>query len=137
MRVVIDTNVLVSGLLTSHGPCGQIVQLALDEQVNWQVDHRILREYRQVLSRPKFQMLACDVSEVCATVEACSEFVIALPLRAELPDLSDRPFLEVAHAAGAVLVTGNLRHFPPDCRGAVRVFSPREFLDYLASSSSP
>ena len=53
MRVVLDTNVLVSGLLTPSGPCGQIVELVLDGVLDLCVDGRILDEYEDVLRRPK------------------------------------------------------------------------------------
>lgn len=48
-----------------------------------------------------------------------------------LPHEADRPFLEVAAAADAVLVTGNLRHFPKHARAGVTVGGPKEFLELL------
>lgn len=131
MKVVIDTNVLVSGLLTRDGTCGQIIQLAYHKLISWQIDRRILDEYREILPRPKLRMAPGDVSEAVDMIVECAEFVTALPLDVTLPDNSDLPFLEVAHASEAVLVTGNTRHFPKRrCKG-VPIFTPRQFLESL------
>lgn len=132
MKVVIDTNVLVSGLLTRDGTCGQIIQLAYQKLISWQIDRRILDEYREVLLRPKFLRIREDVSEAIEMIEECAEFVTALPLSVTLPDGSDLPFLEVAHAAKAVLITGNTRHFPKRLSKGVPVLTPRQFLDSIA-----
>ena len=44
-----------------------------------------------------------------------------------LPDIDDLPFLEVAlHATDRVLVTGNVKHYPPNARRTVLVLSPLE-----------
>jgi len=132
MKVVIDTNVLVSGLLTRDGVCGQIIQLAYQKLLSWQIYMRILDEYQDVLRRPKFSMAPDDVSEAVDTIVECGEFVTASPLNIALPDRSDLPFLEVAYASGAVLVTGNTRHFPKRLCKDVLVLTPRQFLDLLA-----
>ena len=132
MKAVVDTNVLVSGLLTRDGVCGQIIQLAYQKLISWQIDRRILDEYQDVLLRPKFGMVPDDAYEAVDTIEECGEFVTALPLDVKLPDISDLPFLEVAHASEAVLVTGNGRHFPKRLRKGVHVLTPRQFLELLA-----
>jgi len=46
-----------------------------------------------------------------------------------LPDPDDRPFLEVAREAGAALVTGNLKHYPPESRRGVEALGPAAFLE--------
>ena len=53
------------------------------------------------------------------------------PLATELPHDKDLPSLEVAAEAGAILVTGNPRHFPARARGGVTVVAPAELLDLL------
>jgi predicted nucleic acid-binding protein len=55
---------------------------------------------------------------------------MAPPLAAVLPDPDARMFLEVAAAAQALLVSGNLRHYPAEQRNTVVVLSPNAFLDY-------
>jgi predicted nucleic acid-binding protein len=52
------------------------------------------------------------------------------------PDSQDTPFLALAHAAGAWLVTGNLKHFPESVRNGVRVLSPADYLAHLVGAVS-
>ena len=136
MKVVLDTNVLVSGLISAKGPCGQILQLTFGGVLQPCVDGRILDEYEAVLPRPLFQTRREDVAEALSVIRLSAERIAPLPLDAELPDKTDLPFIEVATTAEAILITGNLRHFPKRaCRG-ITVVSPREFLDLLRQPPS-
>ena len=138
MRVVLDTNVLISGLLTPFGTCAEILRLLVADRIRLCVDARILLEYEEVLQRPKFGFDRQKTALLLDFIRASSEFHAAIPLDKPLPDPDDAPFLEVALAAGAgCLVTGNLKHFPPQCRGGCSVLTPAEFMDaYRAASSS-
>jgi len=53
------------------------------------------------------------------------------------PDPKDLPFPALAHAAGAWLVTGNLRYFPEPIRNGVTVLSPAEYLAHLVEGGKP
>jgi len=66
-------------------------------------------------------------------VSALVNSVNASPLAIELPDQDDLPFLEVAHAAEATLITGNTRHYAPEARRGVAVLDPASFLDEWTS----
>lgn len=131
MRAALDTNVLVSGLLTSDGPCGHILALAFEGRIELCVDERMLGEYETVLPRPAFGLARQDVVDALAVVRGRAEAVVPDPLHAVLPHEGDRPFLEVAAAAEAVLVTGNKRHYPKRARRGVVVVDCRGFLDLL------
>ena len=128
-RVVLDTNVLVSALLNSFGAPGRVLDLVLAGELTVAYDDRVLAEWRQVLRREKFGFSAGDVEVLLGFVENEGISVNASPLAIELPDRDDLPFLEVAHAAEATLVTGNTRHYPPEARGGVAVLDPDSFLD--------
>jgi len=93
-------------------------------------DARILTEYREVLARPKFGFEESLVKAILIQIEEEGVLVTAAPLPERLPNPNDEPFLEVARAAGAILVTGNKRHFPPVARGPLRVMSPAEFVRF-------
>jgi predicted nucleic acid-binding protein len=97
-------------------------------------DARILAEYREVLSRPKFGFDAEDVHAMLEGLEWIGESVFAGSLAVDLPDPDDLPFLEVAAAGGAdALVTGNVRHYrQAKGRHDVSVLTPRELLGLLA-----
>jgi len=133
LRVVLDTNVLVSGLLNPHGPPGRIVDRLLDGGLTLLLDDRIVSEYRAVLPRPKFALDPLDVGDLLEFVEREGVFVPAHPIDADLPDPFDRPFLEVALSGNAdSLVTGNSRHFPARARGNLRVEAPADFVRRLS-----
>lgn len=130
MRIVLDTNVLVSGLLSPFGPPGDILRLITTGTVRVCYDARILGEYSQVLRRPAFAFSPAQVDAVLAQLEADGDLVTAQPLRERLPDPDDEVFLAVALAGHADrLVTGNLRHYPVSRRHGVQVVSPRAFLE--------
>lgn len=130
MRIVLDTNVLVSGLLSPTGPPGRIVDLVLAARLCLSFDDRILAEYRDVLARPRLRIDLGAAAAVLDFVEHSGMLIPAAPLAVELPDADDLPFLEVA-VAGAVdaLVTGNQRHYVPR-RGShgATIQSPADFL---------
>jgi len=134
MRVVLDTNVLISGVLNPHGPPGRILDAAVAGRLKLLHDDRILAEYRAVLLRPAFGFTSRDVDALLDFMVAAGEPVSAAPLLVVLPDPSDLPFLEVATTARVdALVTGNVRHFRPlRGRHTVPVFSPTEFLERLS-----
>ena len=130
--MVLDTNVLVSGLLTPFGTCGEIVRMLTSSEILPCVDSRILLECDDVLSRPKFDIAPAKLDVVMAHIRHASEVHATVPLDQPLPDEDDSPFLEVTLYSGAeCLVTGNLNHFPQRCRSGARVLSPKQFLDHF------
>ncbi len=134
MRIVLDTNVLVSGLLSPQGPPGRILDLVTSGDVVVLYDDRVLAEYRDVLARPRFRFAASQQAAVLDFIEAEGELVPSPPLDVKLSDPDDLPFLEVAAAGAAdALVTGNQRHFAPaDGTHQVCVRTPAEFIiDWL------
>ena len=135
MRIVMDTNVLVSGMLTPFGVCGEIIRMLTSTYITLCVDSRILFEYEDVLRRPHFQIEHNMIDVVLDHIENTSEAHSTMPLSGSLPDTDDNQFLEVAISASVdCLVTGNLKHFPPRSRCGVAVLSPREFLDTVRKS---
>lgn len=135
MRVVLDTNVLVAGLLSARGPPGWIVEAALAGEFELAVDAAIRSEYEEVLGRREFGFPSARVDALLAAFDQFAFHVVAAPpWPVELPDLDDEPFLTVAAAAGATLITGNLRHFPAASRRGVVVLTPRAFIDRIRES---
>lgn len=131
MNIVLDTNVLVAGLLSPFGPCGEIVRMVSSGELTLSFDARILNEYQEVLSRPKFKFDKDKTAALLDQIVHRGRTTAPSPLANSLPDVDDEPFLEVAIAARALcIVTGNRIHFPPDMCEGVMVLSPSEFLAY-------
>jgi putative PIN family toxin of toxin-antitoxin system len=139
MRAVVDTNVLVSGLINANGFPGRIVDLLRAGSLEIAVDDRILAEYRDVLRRDFFRTYFSERdSEDTIDFLEKNSFRISSPIALlDMPDPGDAPFLEIALAANAPLVTGNKRHYPEDRRGNCRVLDPGEFLRAFFASSAP
>jgi uncharacterized protein len=125
VKIVLDTNVLVSALLNPAGPPAQILGLALAGKRTVLHDGRILLEYRDVLCRPKFAFGTDIVEPILESLETEGELVSAEPEPGRFADEQDRAFFEVAVSGEAsFLVTGNKKHYPADAR----VVTPAEFL---------
>jgi len=131
MKIVLDTNVLVAGLLSPFGPCGEIVRMVSSGEVTLCFDALILAEYSEVLHRSKFGFDKDKIAALLDHIEHRGRTVASSPLRHSLPDPDDEPFLKVALAGKAVcLVTGNASHFPAKlCQGR-KVLSPSGFLTF-------
>lgn len=131
MKIVLDTNILVSGLLQPQGNPAQVLGLVLSGAIQACHDGRILAEYAGVLARPHFKFDAKRVDEVLNKIRTDG---LAIDAREEsglgLPDADDEPFLAVALASSAdFLVTGNLSDYPPDKRRGCAVVSPAAFME--------
>ena len=129
--VVIDTNVLVSAVLKSHSVPGSIVELAFDGPIIPILNEAIEKEYREVLSRPKFHLPEDLIEGIMSTFHKRAIYVDAEHLDVELPDPKDLVFYEVVmeerKEEEAYLVTGNIRHFP----NSPFIVTPREMLDII------
>ncbi len=127
IRIVLDTNILVSAGISAGGDCDRIVQAALRGEIRLVVCPNMVDEYLDVLHRSKFTRYGFPpawVRQLLSDAEQLPADPLELP---EAPDPEDRIFLGVAQAVG-LLVTGNLKHFPKEHWGAARVLSPKEFL---------
>lgn len=129
--VVIDTNVLVSAVLKSHSVPGSIVELAFDGPIIPILNEAIEKEYREVLSRPKFHLPKDLIEGIMSTFHKRAIYADAKHLDVELPDPKDLVFYEVVmeerKEEEAYLVTGNIRHFP----NRPFIVTPREMLDII------
>ncbi|MEW6608041.1 MAG: putative toxin-antitoxin system toxin component, PIN family [bacterium] len=129
MRVVLDTNVVVSGLLNPYGASASILKLVLLKEIEIVFDARLLCEYKEVLLRPKFQFKESQVNDFIDGLLNTGLSILTKPLKASLPDVDDNPFLEIAIAdGGAILVTGNKKHYPKELCQGVNVLTPQEFI---------
>ncbi len=131
MLVVLDTNVIVSGLLSETGKPGRIIDLALENRFQVAYDDRILSEYEDVLANPELRIRPARARAVIAHTELTGQQIEAAVLPVDgFQDSDDLPFAEVFITANAqALVTGNLRHFSPLVEQGLTVCSPAQFLE--------
>ena len=127
---VIDTNVLVSALLSGHSDAATV--LLIGKMISGELipvySADIMSEYREVLSRPKFKFDKALTEYLLAAVDRFGLMVEATATGAILPDMKDLPFYEVVmekrRSDDAYLVTGNIRHFPAE----TFIVTPNEML---------
>lgn len=124
-QIVLDTNVLVSGLLSSRGAPAGILNLVINRSVIILLDTRIFDEYADVIRRDKFKFPEDAVQEILAFIRRDGLFTTPRPVACTIPDPGDLPFIEVSLHAGVPIVTGNIRHFKGS--GTV-VLTPAAFL---------
>jgi len=138
MLVVLDTNVLVSGLLNGSGSPGKIIDRVMDGRIQVAYDDRILGEYEDVLHHPELHIRPVLAGAVIAYIEQVGLLIEARPLEAsEFVDKDDLPFAEVfVTSEAAALVTGNLRHFAPLIQTGRVVMSPAEFVTKFFSNDA-
>ena len=115
---VIDTNVLVSTLFSSNGNSnpGIIINQVLEGNITPLVNASILREYREVLSRSKFNFPESLISDLYDAFIELGIDIETEQLDSRLfPDKDDVVFYEVKMTVeDSYLVTGNIKHFPKD-----------------------
>ena len=125
---VIDTNVLVSALIT-HNPASatsKVVRLLLEGKYTPLYDKDVLEEYQEVLHRPKFKLLPGVADAIIAYIMENGIEVSRSAFPIPMPDEDDRVFYEISLSTkDSFLVTGNLKHYPQ----TPNVVSPTEFLD--------
>lgn len=115
MNIVLDTNVLISAMLSPGRKAYSILQSVFFEGFQVVYDSRIMDEYERVLHYEKFGFDEKDIEAILSPIRENGLHIVAHPIKAiPFNDESDRKFLEVAKTASAVLVTGNLKHFPED-----------------------
>lgn len=131
-HAVIDTNVLVSALLSSREDTAtvQVIGRVIRGEIIPVYSNAIIKEYREVLSRKKFDFSGDAVSYLLSAFEKFGIFFDPDPSEIVLPDRKDLPFYEVVLGKRDVdvyLITGNIKHFPKE----PFVVTPRELLDIL------
>jgi len=134
---VLDTNVLVSAAINTEGaPARIVMDWVLDKQVQIVLSPQVERENMAVIAREKFSRYGFSPFWLGRLMGLSLRLPDPAPWPLALPDPKDAPFLALAHAAGAWLITGNLKHFPRSARYGVSVLLPAAYLAHLAGRPS-
>ncbi len=128
-KAVVDTNVIVSGLLKSNSEPAKVLNLIVQEKLILCSDSRIFDEYQKVLTSSKFNFPQNDVRNFLDYLKAISLMISPLPYRKEVIDIGDLPFIEVALTLKVPIITGNIRHYK-NIEG-LELFTPVEFIRHF------
>ena len=128
LRLVVDTNIVISAALKPDGLQRTVLLLAITKPARLYVSPAILTEYRDVLSRPELHIRKGLRHQLLQIIKSRSHTVTSAWHLQVTSDPGDNIFLECADAARAdYLVTGNTRHFPRFWK-KTKVITSREFL---------
>lgn len=133
MRVVIDTNVLLSSLLSRRSASFRLVQRIGPPQFTPVISPPLCLEYEDVFRRPGL-LAGYSPQDITDFLSQCIECRIHFLWRPHLPDPKDDSLLELALAGGApFIITHNTRHFRGAADLGIRAVTPDEFLSILAA----
>jgi putative PIN family toxin of toxin-antitoxin system len=130
IRVVLDTNILISALLSPQGPPSQVFLMTiLEPDTQLCVSGDIYAEYEEVIRRPQFNRSDSEIEATLRTIRDKGFWVRPTEKVRACSDPDDNIFLECAHAADAhYLVTGNVKDFPASW-ASTQIVTARQFLD--------
>lgn len=116
MQVVIDTNVLISSILTRGGAAATFMDKVYGEIYDVVVTENIMKEYDRKLHSPKFPFKDEDIKDILTWIRKNAIMVEVnddedIPFM-ETRDKSDKKFYWTAKRTGSLLVTGNVKHYP-------------------------
>jgi len=132
LRLVLDTNVLVSAALKPEGLQRTTLLLATTRPARFYVSVPILEEYAQVLSRPELAIRRGLRIQLLQLIKNRSHLIVPSRRLDVTSDPDDNIFLECADAARAdYLVTGNQKHFPPFWK-STKIITARDFINLAA-----
>ena len=132
MKVILDTNVLVSGIFFK-GPPYRIFQIWKKGQIDIVVSHEILEEYRRVIQDVSTQFPHIDISNLFEMITLKAHFTLSLALHPQIcddPD-DDKFFLCAISAPCKVIVSGDRHLLVKSGYGGVKVMKPRDFVEKL------
>lgn len=135
MIVVLDTNVVVSGILVPGGSPGKVVDLWVKGAFTVAVSPTLIREYLGVLLRPKFHGIGSPeertkILEALLGLENTVTVLPKRPLNVVAEDPADNHVLECTEASGAECVVSGDRHLLALQRfGTAEILSPALFLE--------
>jgi uncharacterized protein len=137
LRLVIDTNILVSAALKPDGLQRTVLVLSITKPARLYVTEDILVEYREVLARPEFKIRKGHRQQLLQFIQNHAQLITPARVLQVAKDPDDNKFLECADAARAdYLVTGNQRHFPKFWK-QTKVITSGEFIGIVVPHFIP
>jgi putative PIN family toxin of toxin-antitoxin system len=126
MKVVLDTNIIVTAFINPKGVPGEIISLLLLKKITICYDNRIFLEYTEVLKKSKFNFDNILIDAFLDFIKENGEYIIAEPKNIKFDDEDDKAFYEVYKSSDAnYIVTGNKKHFPKENN----IITPRKYIE--------
>ncbi len=114
MTVVIDTNIIISALLSPDSTAFSFLSDVLDGKYTVYISEKIYKEYSDVLHRKKFGFDETIIAFLLAWFEENAIWVEPNKSNFSIPDEKDRIFYDTARCTRSKLITGNFKHYPVD-----------------------
>jgi len=124
LKVVLDTNILVSALWSGQGNAYNIVEMFFKKEITLCYVPEIIEEYKEVLGREKLNFSNDKVSSLLQEITKNGILADSTESTISLLDEDDRVFYDTAKTNKAILITGNSRHFPDE----PFIMTPNDFL---------
>lgn len=131
VRVVIDTNVFVSGLLKSDNPPSNVVDLFIEEKINLIISEEVFSEYIKVLLRPELKVKKDNIIRLISIFILKAEIIkVKTKLDIIERDPSDNKFLECA-LDGKVdyIITGDKHLLELKKYKKIKIVDPKTFIN--------
>jgi len=134
LKVVFDTNVIISAALFEKSLPALLLSLGLEDKIRFFASAALLDEYEAVLKRPRFKLNQKQIAELMGKINRKASIVTPTKrLKIVKVDEPDNRILESAMKAKAdFIITGNKRHFPFEEFEGSRIVTPREFINSIS-----
>lgn len=129
-KIILDTNVIISSLIQKNYPF-LIVEYCIEANAIVCISDALLKEYLEVLARPKFSKFADFKTNAEFLIARLSEISEVYEPKSKLDIIEDEPdnrILELAKISEAdFIITGNTNDFTMNTFGKSKVVTPREY----------
>ena len=113
-KVIIDTNVIVSSIITPSGKSAMIMRMFFSGAIQAVFTPQIIDEYKRVLSYKKLGIAEDTKTEIIEVILELGSIIEPSASSFSMPDESDRIFYDTAKESGGILITGNIKHYPDE-----------------------
>ena len=126
MKLVLDTNVIVSAFINPQGKPSEILKMIVNRKADLIYNIVILSEYENVLLRPKFseKIDSDNIRKLINLIGIIGTSFDPVSSKIKFLDKSDRIFYDTAKYSDSILITGNMKHFPRESF----IMTPADFL---------
>ena len=111
-KVVVDTNIIISSVISASGNPAAIMELVSERAIQVYYNDEILDEYKRVLAYERLKIESEKQAEIIEKIKEVGISINPKTSNVSLPDESDRIFYDTAQTAEAILITGNIKHYP-------------------------